>query len=120
MGGVDLSADAKTLRSAAAPAKEDAPPSNCTESTSQGSQIGAENTKAGWAGGEKERLAKEYLEACQAPFSKEAAEEAARKGNQLLLCTASVAETAKQVNKARIRRDGEHLAEAQEGRLRGL
>ena len=119
-GWAGLSADAETLRSTAAPAKQDTPSSNCNESKSQGSQVGAENTKAGWAGQEKERLAKEYVEACQAPFSKEAAEEAARKGNQLLLCTASVAEAARQVNKARVRRDGEHLAEAQEGRLRGL
>lgn len=65
-------------------------------------------------------LARCYLEKCQAPFSPEALKETTAAGNKVLLAARSVPVAAKAINRTRIQQQGEHLAKARDGHLRGL
>ena len=64
--------------------------------------------------------AEKYLEVCQSPYSKEAVRKATEAGNALLRAAGSVPRAAELVNKARLRKYGEHFQKAKEGALKGL
>jgi hypothetical protein len=65
-------------------------------------------------------LAERYLEKCQEPYGRAAVKEATEAGNILLLRSGSVPEAAYLVNQARLKKQGEHLEKARDGKLQGL
>lgn len=65
-------------------------------------------------------LAERYLEKCQEPYGRAAVKEATEAGNILLLRSGSIPEAAYLVNQARLKKQGEHLEKARDGKLKGL
>ncbi|CAL1131402.1 unnamed protein product [Cladocopium goreaui] len=80
----------------------------------QGTRAGSVDDANGQSTAEK------YLEVCQSAYSKEAVRKATEAGNALLRAAGSVPRAAELVNKARLRKYGEHFQKAKEGALKGL